>query len=87
MMGVITGVAGGILRDVLRREVPWVFQREVELYATTVFFGALALVVLRQWFPASEAHRYIAMSVILVIRFAAMRWKLRLPDFKSRDSD
>jgi uncharacterized membrane protein YeiH len=86
MMGVITGVAGGILRDVLRREVPWVFQREVELYATAVFFGALALVVLREWFPASEAHRYIAMGVILVIRFAAMRWKLRLPDYKSRDS-
>jgi uncharacterized membrane protein YeiH len=87
MMGVITGVAGGILRDVLRREVPWVFQREVELYATTVFFGALTLVLLEQWRPPSESHRYIAMIVILVIRFAAMRWKLRLPVFKSRESD
>jgi uncharacterized membrane protein YeiH len=87
MMGVITGVAGGILRDVLRRELPWVFQREVELYATTVFFGALVLVLLRQWLPPSDAHRYIAMSVILVLRLAAMRWKLRLPVFKSRDSE
>jgi uncharacterized membrane protein YeiH len=87
MMGVITGVAGGILRDVLRREVPWVFQREVELYATTVFFGALTLVLLRLWFPPSESHRYIAMGVILVTRLAAMRWKLRLPVFKSRDSE
>src|SRR5436190_15274607 len=86
MMGVITGVAGGILRDVLRREVPWVFQREVDLYATAVFFGALVLVLLRQYAPPSEAHRYIAMSVILALRLAAMRWKLRLPVFKSRDS-
>jgi len=86
MMGVITGVAGGILRDVLRREVPWVFQREVELYATAVFFGALALVLLRQWLPPSESHRYIAMGVILVLRLAAIRWNLRLPDFKTRDS-
>jgi uncharacterized membrane protein YeiH len=87
MMGVITGVAGGILRDVLRREVPWVFQREVELYATAVFFGALVLVLLQQYAPPSEAHRYIAMSVILALRLAAMRWKLRLPVFKSRDSE
>lgn len=87
MMGVITGVAGGILRDVLRREVPWVFQREVELYATAVFLGALTLVLLRQWLPPSEIHRYTAMGVILVLRLAAMRWKLRLPVFKSRDSE
>jgi uncharacterized membrane protein YeiH len=87
MMGVITGVAGGILRDVLRRELPWVFQREVELYATAVFFGALVLVLLREWFPPSGVHRYIAMSVILLMRLAAMRWKLRLPVFKSRDSE
>ena len=87
MMGVITGVAGGILRDVLRREIPWVFQREVELYATAVFFGALTLVLLQQWLPPSESHRYIAMGVILALRLAAMRWKLRLPVFKSRDSE
>jgi uncharacterized membrane protein YeiH len=87
MMGVITGVAGGILRDVLRCEIPWVFQREVELYATAVFFGALTLVLLQQWLPPSESHRYIAMGVILALRLAAMRWKLRLPVFKSRDSE
>lgn len=86
MMGVITGVAGGILRDVLRREVPWVFNREVDLYATAVFFGALTLLLLKQWLPPSESHRYIAMAVILVLRLAAMRWKLRLPDFRSRGS-
>lgn len=85
MMGVITGVAGGILRDVLRREVPWVFQQNVELYATTVFFGALVLVLLQQWLPPSEAHRYIAMSVILLLRLVSMRWKLFLPVVKSRE--
>ena len=86
MMGVITGVAGGILRDVLRREVPWVFQSGVELYATTIVVGAVVLVLLREWLPPSEAHRYIAMGVILLLRMASMRWKLRLPDFKSRDA-
>jgi len=82
VMGVITAVAGGILRDVLRREVPTVFQPEIELYATAVFFGALVLVILRLSTPASESHRFIAMTVILALRLAALRWKLRLPIFR-----
>lgn len=84
LLGVVTGVAGGILRDVLRSEVPWVFRREVDLYATAVFFGALVYVLLRSWLPPSESHRYIGMAVILIMRLAAMRWKLRLPLFVSR---
>lgn len=85
LLGVVTGVAGGILRDVLRSEVPWVFRKEVDLYATAVFFGALVYVLLKHWLPPSESHRYIGMSVILVLRLAAMRWSLRLPDFRSRE--
>lgn len=84
LLGIVTGVAGGILRDVLRREIPWVFQAEVELYATALFAGALVFVLLREWLPPSESHRYIGMGVILTIRFAAMRWKLRLPSFQTR---
>jgi uncharacterized membrane protein YeiH len=84
LLGIVTGVAGGILRDVLRREIPWVFQAEVELYATALFAGALVFVLLREWRSPSESHRYIGMAVILGIRFAAMRWKLRLPSFQTR---
>lgn len=84
LLGIVTGVAGGILRDVLRSEIPWVFKPDVNLYATAVFVGALVFVLLREWLPPSETHRYIGMTVILVIRLAAMRWKLRLPTFRSR---
>jgi uncharacterized membrane protein YeiH len=84
LLGIVTGVAGGILRDVLRSEIPWVFQAEVDLYATAVFAGALVFVLLRVWLPPSETHRYIGMGVILMIRLAAMRWRLRLPTFRSR---
>ena len=84
LMGIVTGVAGGILRDVLRREIPWVFQVEVELYATALFVGSLVFVLLREWLPPSESHRYLGMAVVLMIRFAAMRWGLRLPAFQTR---
>ena len=85
LLGVVTGVAGGILRDVLRSEIPWVFKPDVNLYATAVFVGALVFVLLREWLPPSETHRYIGMAVILGLRLAAMRWKLRLPTFRTRE--
>ncbi len=84
LLGIVTGVAGGILRDVLRGELPLVFQLDVNLYATAVFAGALVFVLLRDWLPLSESHRYIGMAVILLLRLAVMRWRLRLPTFRTR---
>jgi uncharacterized membrane protein YeiH len=84
LLGIVTGVAGGILRDVLRGVLPLVFQPDVNLYATAVFVGALVFVLLQKWLPVSENHRYIGMAVILVLRLAAMRWKLRLPTYRTR---
>lgn len=84
MLGVVTGVAGGMLRDVLRREVPLVFQPEIYLYATAAFFGAVVFVLLRQAFGDFPGMRLIAMGVILFLRLAAIGWKLRLPVFESR---
>ena len=81
-----SGLAGGILRDVLRREIPWVFQAEVNFYATAVFAGAVVFLALREYLPPSETHRYIGMATIVLIRLAAMRWKLRLPTYRTRGS-
>ena len=39
VMGVITGVAGGMIRDVLAREVPLVLQKEI--YATACIVGGI----------------------------------------------
>lgn len=86
LLGIVTGVAGGILRDVLRGELPLVFQPDVNLYATAVFVGSLTFVLLQKALPPSEMHRYLSMAVILILRLAAMRWKLRLPTFQTRVS-
>ena len=45
MMGICTGVAGGLLRDVLTGNVPYVF-RPGALYATAALLGGLAYAVL-----------------------------------------
>lgn len=84
LLGIATGVGGGVLRDVLRGEIPLVFRSEVHLYATAVFFGALAFALLQRAFPDSQSNRYVGMAVILVLRLLAMRYGLRLPVFRMR---
>ena len=43
LVGVITGIGGGVLRDVLLREIPTVLRREV--YAVAAALGALVVVL------------------------------------------
>jgi len=85
LMGVVTGVAGGVLRDVLRREVPIVFQPEIFLYATAALAGAALLVGLRAYFPSFHEAPLAAMGLTLTLRLSAIFLKLRLPMFQTKD--
>lgn len=79
IMGVITGCGGGIIRDVLAREVPMVLRSEV--YATAcIVGGAVQTSALSLGFSNSVAFLSCVISV-LVIRLAAIRWHLSLPTF------
>jgi uncharacterized membrane protein YeiH len=78
MMGVITGIFGGVLRDVLCNEIPLVFRRG-HLYATCSFAGCWVYLVLDR-FDTPEAGSLFASIVITVaMRLAAVRFNLRLP--------
>jgi uncharacterized membrane protein YeiH len=83
MLGVLTGVAGGMLRDVLIREIPVVFRPEMHLYATASFLGATLFILLEHTSPSEPQNRLLAMSLILGLRLAAIRWKLSLPLFQA----
>ncbi|OEC43411.1 hypothetical protein A7D27_09725 [Pseudomonas sp. 1D4] len=83
IMGVITGVAGGVMRDVICNEIPLIFQKEIYAIAciagSLVFVGLLA-VGLPRWLDTG-----IAMAVVLGTRLAAIRWGLSLPRFHLLD--
>lgn len=83
-LGVITGVAGGIIRDTLTQRVPLVFQPDIYLYATASLCGAGAYMILRQVAP-SEVAVWVSVAVTLVMRLGALRYKLQLPVFQHRD--
>lgn len=80
-LGVITGVAGGIIRDTLMGRLPIVFQRHTYFYATAALFGGLVYTLLRG--PAGdEWAARIAVSAAILLRMSAIRYRLTLPAFK-----
>ena len=86
-MGVITGVAGGILRDLLLGEIPLVFRPEIHLYATAAFAGAVVNVLLERWSPAVRTNMIVGIVAILAISLAGMRWHLSLPVYDPHQTD
>ncbi|EPC00451.1 hypothetical protein L861_14360 [Litchfieldella anticariensis FP35 = DSM 16096] len=79
LMGLLTGVAGGMIRDVLARRVPMVLRQEI--YATASIAGGITFAVMTNL----AIHPYIAItlaiSITLAIRLSAIYWHLTLPVF------
>ena len=84
-MGVITGVAGGMIRDVLTGEIPLVLRAQIYLYATASMLGAGVLVLLSRTSTLSpQTCMLTGIFVCLVLRLAAIRWRLVLPVYLPR---
>lgn len=82
LLGVITGVAGGILRDVLLGQVPLVFQSAIHLYATAAMCGAIVFTVLCHAGIAMTIATPVGVLIVLGMRLAGIRWRLSLPEFE-----
>lgn len=75
-VGVITGVGGGVLRDVFTGTVPYIFRKHI--YATASLAGVLAI-----WLCAKFLDYTVAMAIgailIVIIRLFAILFHLNLP--------
>ncbi|MAB24232.1 trimeric intracellular cation channel family protein [Pseudomonas neustonica] len=85
IMGVMTGVAGGVMRDIICNEIPLIFHKEI--YATACIAGALIYIVLQQFKWSDDLASVMAMLAVLSIRLAAIRWHLELPRFHLLDRE
>lgn len=81
VLGVITGVAGGMIRDVLVGEIPLVLRAHIYLYATAAVVGATTYVLLELFYGPNHLNRLIGSGVTLGLRVLAIRWKVSLPEF------
>jgi len=85
IMGTLTGVAGGVVRDVLSAEIPMVLRRG-RIYATAAIAGAVLYLLLQD--PLGRAPAALAgMCCVAGLRLAAIAWDLSLPVFTLADRD
>lgn len=83
LMGVITGVFGGVIRDILCNEVPLIFRTDI--YATASLIGALLFITLDNLGMAHNPALIAAMIATVAIRLAAIRWHIHLPRLRPYD--
>jgi len=77
IMGVTTGVVGGIVRDVLSGEIPLIFRREI--YASASIAGAALFALLSHFQIPFPLTMTASILVTLLLRLSALHWNLSLP--------
>jgi uncharacterized membrane protein YeiH len=86
LLGVVTGVAGGVIRDVLTAHVPAVL-RQGSLYAAAAIAGTSLYMVLARLGLERRTAALAGMIVVAGLRLAAISWGLRLPVFEVRTDE
>ncbi len=77
-LGVVTGVGGGVIRDICANDIPMIFVRH--FYACPCIIGAIACVLL---YPAGNDLAVVTgFALILVLRLLAAKFRWHLPKAK-----
>jgi uncharacterized membrane protein YeiH len=81
LLGVITAVTGGLLRDVLCQLEPVLLHRET--IGTSSLMGAITFVAMTELSVANNISAIAGGSVVVLTRVLSIRFDLHLPKFKS----
>jgi uncharacterized membrane protein YeiH len=84
VMGVITGVAGGLLRDLLCGEIPSIF-KSGELYASAALLGGAVFFLAETWGAGPKVCALMGAGTVIGLRLAALHLGWRLPVLKPRN--
>ena len=83
-LGVLTGVGGGVLRDVFSKEVPKIFVKN--FYACASILGGLSYATLRPYTPSIIAMS-VGITVVISLRILAAKYRWELPKPKYHDNN
>jgi uncharacterized membrane protein YeiH len=81
LLGMLTGIGGGMVRDVLVREIPTVLR--TELYAVAALLGAAVVVIGDMLHLPSSAAASAGAVLCFGLRFMGMRRRWQLPIARS----
>ncbi|WP_020410367.1 trimeric intracellular cation channel family protein [Hahella ganghwensis] len=79
LMGLMTGVAGGVLRDIICNEIPLIFHKEI--YATAAIAGCLVFLGLHGLGIEDQQAAICSMVTTLGFRLAGIFFGISLPAF------
>jgi len=77
LMGVMTGTAGGVIRDLFANQVPLIFRREI--YASACVAGSILLVALEAVGTGRPAAALLAAGTVITVRLLAIHYDWALP--------
>ncbi|MCH8569401.1 MAG: trimeric intracellular cation channel family protein [Balneolales bacterium] len=80
ILGTITGVAGGIIRDVITNEIPLILRRD--FYASAAIFGIFMYLMLKHLGLEQVSASVVGIASTASLRLAAIIYGLRLPIFQ-----
>lgn len=80
VMGMVSAVFGGVIRDVLTRKVPLIFKKEI--YASACLAGGVVYLILSNFNINKDLHFVIPATVIFIIRTVVVKYQLELPKVK-----
>lgn len=83
MIGTITAVFGGIIRDILCNEIPLIFRKE--MYATTCILGGIFYIAMGYLTPPSWVPLVSTVLFVIILRILAIKFKLSYPLLSERD--
>lgn len=82
LLGMLTGVGGGVLRDVLAAEVPLIFRSEI--YAVASLFGATIVIVAHEIGVWDVSAEILAVLATFGLREVSVRKGWRIPIAKPK---
>jgi uncharacterized membrane protein YeiH len=85
IMGIITGIGGGLIRDVLTNRPTLLMTKD--LYATPILLGSVIYIALLYLTPGFEWSWLVAFMIILGLRAAAIHWDLTMPGWLTAKSE
>jgi len=77
LMGVMTGTAGGVIRDLFANQVPLIFRREI--YASACVAGGLLLVALETVGTVRPVAALLSAGTVISVRLLAIHYNWALP--------